>query len=422
MKTPFAHSFLGRLFPVVIFVMSYACSKSDHRDDPGKGYLSLTTGISVETFDVYNNLKAADPGEFAVSIFDVSGIEVVSFPRAADIPELIDLPAGSYYAVANSGNNLPAIFDNPYYYGESEEFVIVAGETATALITCVLSNIMVTVVYAQTVIDGFDSYETTIRSAEGSLTFGMSETRAGYFSQGPLDIEATLTYLNGSGTPETLILTGSIPDPLAGRHYEIRIEACRTDGYGTILLDIDESYETELVTLHRPIEYGDLLITEIMYNPLALDDTQGEWIELYNNSGFTQNLRGLVIRRGSNNALHVIASDVMLAPASYAVLARSAAASDSVDYVYGSAISLGNSGENLIVNTFGTDGTDGDVICSVDYGASGFPSGVNGKSIQLDPGITGAGEAMLGTNWCVSTLPYNTGDLGTPGSINTTCQ
>jgi hypothetical protein len=79
-------------------------------------------------------------------------------------------------------------------------------------------------------------------------------------------------------------------------------------------------------------------------------------------------------------------------------------------------------GENLIVNTFGTDGTDGDVICSVDYGAAGFPSGVNGKSIQLDPGITGAAEAMLGTNWCVSTLPYNTGDLGTPGSINTTCQ
>jgi len=422
MKTQYVHSIPGRVLPVLILLFFCACSKNEHHEDPRTGRLSLTMGISVETFDVYNNLKAAEPGEFAVSIFDVSGTEVVSFVHAANMPELIDLPEGTYYAVAHSNNNLPAAFDNPYYHGESELFSIVAGETTTASVTCMLSNSMVTVVYAQTVIDDFDSYETVVGNAGGSLTFGMSETRAGYFDQGPLDIEATLTYTDGSGTPQTLTLTGTIANPLPGRHYEIHIEASMNDGFGTILLNVDESYETELVTLSPPIAYGDLLITEIMFNPAALDDAQGEWFELFNNSAYTQNLNGLVIRRGSNNALHVISSDLLLAAGEYAVMGRAAAAVDTVDYVYRSTISLGNSGENLIINTYGTDGTDGDVICSVNYGAAGFPTSVNGKSIQLDPGIKNADEALLGTNWCESTLVYSTGDLGTPGISNTICQ
>jgi hypothetical protein len=159
-----------------------------------------------------------------------------------------------------------------------------------------------------------------------------------------------------------------------------------------------------------------------MFNPTSLSDNEGEWFELFNNSGEEINLQGLVIRRGSNNAMHVIASNLILAVGEYAVLGRTATATDHIDYVYGSGISMGNSGENIILNTYGSNGIDGDVICSVDYGAEGFATSVSGKSLQLNAGITDVNEAMLGTNWCASTLTYSTGDLGTPGIENSNCQ
>jgi hypothetical protein len=76
----------------------------------------------------------------------------------------------------------------------------------------------------------------------------------------------------------------------------------------------------------------------------------------------------------------------------------------------------------LILNEYGTDGTDGNIICRVDYGEAGFPTGLNGCSMQLAPDITEVDDALLGTNWCASTLTFASGDLGTPGTQNTTCQ
>lgn len=414
----------GILIPAALFMLCTACSKKDQ--ETGKtGFLSLTTGVSVEVFDVYNNLKVAEPDEFAVIIYDEAGTEITSYARAGDMPETVELPEGSYYAVAHSNNNLPAEFENPYYYGESGIFVIVPGETTSAAITCVLSNIMVTVVYSQSVIDDFDTYETEVSNTEGSLTFGMSETRAGYFNAGPLNIEATLTYTSG-GTPETLTLTGNIASPETGKHYEIHIEASLADGYGNISLNVDETYETEIVTISDEDpsgwNFGDLLITEIMYDPDALSDTEGEWLEVYNNTDETVNLNDLILRRGSNDATHQISTDIELLPGEYAVLGRTATATDNVDYVYGSSISLPNAGEELILNTYGTDGTDGFIIFSVNYEADGFPSGTAGSSLQLSQGITNASQAMLGTNWCESTQMYNTDDYGTPGAVNDICQ
>jgi hypothetical protein len=57
----------------------------------------------------------------------------------------------------------------------------------------------------------------------------------------------------------------------------------------------------------------------------------------------------------------------------------------------------------------------------VDYGEASFPNG-SGKSISLNPIFMNAASAVLGTSWCVSTSAYNTGDLGTPGLANDSCQ
>jgi hypothetical protein len=420
MKNTFLH-FSCRITLAVIVLFAVSCSKKERTDNLPMGQLKLNVGISVAVHNVYNQMKSTDPDEFKVIIYSQAGEAVITYDRAADIPEVIDLEEGNYYVVAYSDNNVPAAFDNDYYYGESEVFEITGGQTTEVSLTCFLSNIMVTVIYSQNVIDDFSEYSTTVTSPGGSLVFGMNETRAGYFSQGPLEIEAVLDYSDGLGNPQSMVLNGTIDAPEAGKHYEIHVDACLTGGSAVINLDVDDSYETEIVTIQPPISYGGLLITEIMFNPTAIGDASGEWIELYNNSPYTQNLQNLVIRRGSNNAFHKIGTELLLAPGDYAVLANSDTATDNVSYRY-SGISLLNGGDDIIINTYGTNGTDGDTICRVDYGADGFNTGATGKSIQLNAGITDADAALLGTNWCVSTLPYNTGDLGTPGLANSVCE
>ena len=409
------------LFALAVLV-STACSHPDSNEDMPLGTLQLNVGISVQSDEVYSSLKAAEPDEFVVRILDESGNEVLYFARAATVPQSIELPAGNYYVVAHSDNNLSAAFENDYYYGESVVFTIIAGETTPISLTCVLANIRVSVIYAPTVISDFDSCQTTVSNSEGSLVFNESETRAGYFDQGPLAIVADLSYTDESGEAQTLTLTGNIPDPEPGKHYEIHIVASLSEGYGSIELIVDESYETELVEINddEPGMSGELLITEIMYNPGALSDTEGEFIEVKNVSGETQNLMDLVIRRGSTNDIHVISADLPLLPGEIALLGRSASAASEVDYVY-STISLLNNGDAIFLNHYGTDGTNGEIICCVDYGATGFATSLNGASIQLDPMVSDAPQAMLGTNWCASTSAYSTGDLGTPGEENLDC-
>ncbi len=54
------------------------------------------------------------------------------------------------------------------------------------------------------------------------------------------------------------------------------------------------------------VQLGDLIITEIMNNPSAVGDSEGEWFEIYNNGSQDININGLEI--GSD----VDVDDVML--------------------------------------------------------------------------------------------------------------
>ena len=59
------------------------------------------------------------------------------------------------------------------------------------------------------------------------------------------------------------------------------------------------------------IAVGDLVITEIMWDPTKAADYRGEWIEIYNASGGSLNLNGLVINSTGNSG-HTISSDVVV--------------------------------------------------------------------------------------------------------------
>jgi len=412
-------------------VFAVSCQKEEPVPASTIGMLHVDVGLLIHVNEAGSLLKSTSQTEdFRVIIYHADGTEARSFGSVTAMPDTIELETGDYYVEAHSDNNLPAAFENPYYHGSSETFTIGNNTHHTVTVTCTLANTIVSVQYSQNIRDLFTDYSTTVASSLDSLVFGKDETRLGYFQPLPLEIMVRLSYLKPDGTPAMKSLSGSIADPLPNKHYEIRVDASINAGMASfqVLLD-DSEIMMEVVdisedSLQQPegtIGYGELLITEIMCDPSAMSDTYGEWFEIFNNSADQVNLQHLVLERNNTNR-HVISDSIMLDPGAFFVFTRTDSAMDASGfYVYGSAITLPNSGAMLSISNKDTQTGPGALIFGVDYSGTGFPSGP-GASINLDPGSFDPAAATLGSSWCLSSSAYGTGDLGTPGRPNDACQ
>ncbi len=149
---------------------------------------------------------------------------------------------------------------------------------------------------------------------------------------------------------------------------------------------------------------GDLIITEVMANPSSVNDSNGEWFEIYNSSIETIDLSGLILSdNGSNQHQVTSSSPLYLNSNSYFIFGRDANTNSNgglvVDYQY-SNFTLGNS-EDEIILTY-----EGIVIASLLYdngslfGAAGNSAEWNGSEFQLT----------------ALTEQYGDGDIGTPGA------
>ncbi len=162
----------------------------------------------------------------------------------------------------------------------------------------------------------------------------------------------------------------------------------------------------------EPIEslsVGGLVITEIMQNPLALADGDGEWFEIHNPGARAVDLEGLVIDGwGLDN--HSVSGGLIIEAGGYLVLGNHSAAY--VDYDYGHDVWLWN-GSYVLRLMAGSL-----VIDHVfwDNGAT-FPD-PDGAAMSLDPASTSAVANNDGSNWFEAYDAYTTGDLGTPGQEN----
>jgi hypothetical protein len=414
------------LMGIILSVLS--CNRDELNEKKPTGTLKVDIGLYVTVSEISENLKSTwGPEDFKVVIYNSADQEVIKFERAADMPDAIQLETGNYYVIVFSDNDLPAAFNNPYYYGKSEVFTIAPNDHRTVVVNCEQGNTAVSVVYSDNIRNYFDDFTTKVSSSAGSLDFGRDEARTGYFRPLPLTIHATLTLQKADGTLENKVLTGMITTPLPKRKYEIHVNASAGGGSSILTINLDESAGPVVVIdisedtqdNEGVLENGELLITEIMYDPTAQADAAGEWFEIFNNTNHPVNLKNLVIEKNETEH-HIISDSINLSPGNYQVLARSETALAGGKYVYGSSIALNNTGAMISVSNYGTDGTDGSVICSVNYGAQGFPS-ASGASLCLDPDHLNVLDASAGTSWCVSSSVYDTGDMGTPGGANDSC-
>ncbi len=409
-----------------------SCQKEDQYAVE-KGVVNVNIGLFINVSEVENQLKSCfisneAPDDFPVVIYDNrNNNPVLLFAKASDMPEEISLDPGQYYITVHSDNNLPAAFENPYYFGKSEVFTISAGGQTSVTVNCELANTIVAVSYSESVKSNYSDYSATVSTSAGSLVYSRNETRSGYFQPLPINITVQLQYQNSDGSPGQKTITGIIPAPEARKKYDVRVEASSLHGTGAFNIIVDESVlPVEVVHLtdnDAPpsgiFEPGALLITEIMYDPVKLSDSEGEWFEIFNNTNHNIDLYQVVIRKNDTES-HIVGSSIILAPYQYFVCSRTVNSVDVNDYVYGTSISLNNTGASLSLYNYGTNGSDGSQICLVNYGAEGFPS-ATGSSIILSPGLLTYGNCGLGSSWCKSSSSYTTGDYGTPGAPNDAC-
>ena len=169
----------------------------------------------------------------------------------------------------------------------------------------------------------------------------------------------------------------------------------------------------------EPPAPGDVIISEVMFN--ALDEDNGEWIELYNTTDQELTLNGCVLGDDDNSDAHLTINGVSVPAGGHALFLKSDDLGLNTnltgDGVF--AFNLSNSGDVVAL-------TCGDVtIDAIDYGAEGWPSDEDGVALQLDQATLNGDANDDGANWCLATEVYHSTDgadsLGSPGALNAPC-
>lgn len=168
-----------------------------------------------------------------------------------------------------------------------------------------------------------------------------------------------------------------------------------------------------------PAQGDDIIITEFMVNPAAVQDSVGEWFEVYNNTASQINLNGWTIQdlQGSD----VIEGDVLMSSGQYFVFcnngntATNGGVPTDYDYLYGtqgSGLAFSNSNNDQIVIRDNLGQTQDSV--SFNYPAW---AGQPGRSFELK---SLSYDNNIDSSWCIAQNSWSgsQGDKGTPGDAN----
>ncbi|HEX2189587.1 MAG TPA: lamin tail domain-containing protein [Longimicrobiaceae bacterium] len=154
-----------------------------------------------------------------------------------------------------------------------------------------------------------------------------------------------------------------------------------------------------------------LVVNEVMADPAAVADDAGEWFEVHNWGASALDLQGWKIA-SNNDAVHTIASSVVVPAGGYVVLARNGNAGQNggatAGYAYGTGITLANGSDWLALR----DGS-GATVDSVAWSSS-VPAGAS-RGVK-DPSSDNLD--VKGANWTTQTSTFGAGDRGTPGAAN----
>jgi hypothetical protein len=203
----------------------------------------------------------------------------------------------------------------------------------------------------------------------------------------------------------------SLPRPAAATTTTTMMMTGTLPAAGDGGVSLDAAPPPSAAGLAGPSQAGELVITELMADPQAVTDAEGEWFELFNPTGAALELQRCEIDDGAKTT-HPIEASLIIAPAAYVTFARSTQVGFSPDRV--ASFSLSNSADHLALRCGAVE------IDRVDYDAAqGFPI-VAGASASLDPSQLDGRANDAASAWCAARLSFGS-DLGTPGRANPSC-
>ena len=124
-----------------LLFLAAACQQQSEAPEPlDYGYLSLNLSLTITSEPANGRTLAVSTDDFRVTIFAADGTEVMVFDPFSTAPAEVSLPTGEYYVEAHSNNLVDAAFENPYYFGRSDNFTIDKEELKSIDIEAELAN------------------------------------------------------------------------------------------------------------------------------------------------------------------------------------------------------------------------------------------------------------------------------------------
>lgn len=188
---------------------------------PSDGSGALRIGIASEsdiTVVETRSNENANINDFSIDIIDAGGMSYAKYASYSQVPAEVALPAGHYSIAATSGKMKSAAFDEPHFSG-LKAFDVEVGKTAEVTVSCVITNVKVTIGYSAKILETLTDIKASVTSAYdgsdetkvGRLNFTPTETRAGWFAK-PANKEITVyvtgkNKVNGSVVTQTATLS-----------------------------------------------------------------------------------------------------------------------------------------------------------------------------------------------------------------------
>lgn len=192
----------------------------------------------------------------------------------------------------------------------------------------------------------------------------------------------------------------TVTNAMAGLTYYIVIDSAMSWSYGRVVLNWS--------FVPNSLAEGIVIINELMIDPAAIPDADGEWVELRNTTNLSVNLTGWTLRGGASGTVPLPA--LMLAAHDFLVLCRNVnpAANGGISGAWAAtALDLNNAADSLWLFDATTQLVD--VVA--------WSSAPAGASLEVrDPWQDNF--SANGSNWAAASVTYGSGDYGTPGSEN----
>jgi DNA/RNA endonuclease G (NUC1) len=172
-----------------------------------------------------------------------------------------------------------------------------------------------------------------------------------------------------------------------------------------------------------------IVITELMANPGGtVQDSSGEYVEIYNAGRFPVNMRGLIVNDASGagiGAADTIPTDFIVPAGAYRVMGRSQNTAKNggitVHYLY--THKIGGTATGLQFSNSAADYFRIKTAAGVTIDSAGYTSATTSAKAGFSRELTNAAldnSNTDGASWAQATTNYESTNKGTPGAVNST--